>query len=352
MQARSPSTPIDVKIRPSNGSGDIDLNVPLGVTVKEIREELMKRNVITASSKAKLVFGGRFLSDNESFMQLLEKYDISTPHIVHLIGGAMPYAPAPSSTSQPTTPLTSTTPTSSTTTPTPQQIQQLLQMGNVTPSTSPFGTPLTGTSPNNPFQQQLLLAQLQRLQQMQLQLAQLQQAQQQIQIQTQPDNVAQPPLDANQMPQRLVEERPRNHIVINVRIGPFLTALFRIAILCIVLFPRQGWAVWLKFTLLFTVIWLIFQYGGHLLDFFRGRPQQNQQQRPENANQNANAPVRQDNPVQAPPPNVTEAVPPHPPRGPIGTLLHIIYLFVVSLSPSYQPRGYVAPPEDLHEHED
>jgi hypothetical protein len=369
---RNAGTPIELIIRPVSGyHGDINVTMTLGSTVRDLKNELIKRKVFSPNNnKVKLVFGGRMLSDDDNFMQLLSTYDISTPHAVHLIGlpTNMPPSTSTSNTNQPATPLHSP---STANTPTTQQIQQLIQqqqllqqlqaIRGITTGVNPLGSaiPLTGntTSQINPFQQQQqqqVLQQLQILQQIQAAQLQLQQQLAQIQQQQQPapqpENV-QGPLDANQMPQRLIgEERPRNHIVINVRIGPFITALFRIAVLCIILFPRQGWVTWLKFTLLFTGIWMVFQYGGAVRDFFLG--DQNQQQQPRNDNVAPGNGAQPVNNVPMDVTNVTEAIPPQPPRGPVGTLFHIIYLFIVSLSPTYQPRGYVRPPEEAHEHED
>jgi hypothetical protein len=342
---RTPSTEVNVIIRPSTGAADINMKLPLSTTILDIRNDLKKQNKLATTSNAKFVFGGRFVSDNDTLMQLLENYDVNVTHTIHLIGGVAPQTTTPAPTSQPTTPLTTTTPLSATT-PTPQQIQQLMQQQILMMGNNGNTTPGTNT-PQNFQQQQQVLAQLQRLQEMQLQLAQLQARQQQAQQPQQ--NAPQQPLDPNQIPQRLVDDRPRNQIVINIRIGPVLTVLFRIAILCIILFPRLGWLAWLKFTTLFSIGYFLFQYGGVLLDFFRGprapnQPAQQQAQQAPVNNQDQNA--NQGNAPQAVP--VPEE--PRPTRGPMGTLLHIIYLFVVSLSPTYQPRGFVAiPPEDLHE---
>ncbi|KAL0477580.1 ubiquitin domain-containing protein [Acrasis kona] len=306
FESRSPLTKVDVIIRPTT-SREIQMQVSLGHTVGDLKDDLANQNVIIRNNKAvKLIFAGRIISDDDLLLTIFEKYDITIPQTIHLIGAS-----------------------------------QTNQAPNVTP-VSPTNTESTTTSSQDAqtLNRQQQLARLQQIQQ-QLQLLRQQQQQQQQNV---PNQQQQQQLDQNQNVHRLIgEPRQHNHIVINIAIRPIIMALFRICILCVILFPRQGWFVWFKFTCLFASIWLVFQYGRAFFNIFL--PQANNNNNNNNQAQPPAAPQQ-----EAQPPAPTRQVS----RGPMGTLFHILYLFFVSLSPSYQPRNQQAqlPPQQDDEHQD
>lgn len=291
------------------------------VTVQQIRNYLAEKYSTLASQNFKLIYAGRILDQQhlqKKFMEIVKDVHQSTPqntsnvlemetYTIHLIMNQSASKP--------------TTPTISKSIPAPISTTS---SSTVASSTSATTTLLSNTS--NLSQQQLL----EQIAQLQTQLSDIRRelAQQQPQQQTAQNN---PP---QQQPQQQQRENANREPSIWRKI---ITNFFKFLLLSYLLNGGQtSGNRWLIMAFFFFFIYVIFFSG--VLSFLNTpvppQQQRGRQERNENNNRAEEAEEEEEEDVQ----NLNEAEQlRYRPQNFFSHILYIIYLFFISLSPSYNP---------------
>ncbi|KAG2386218.1 hypothetical protein C9374_002664 [Naegleria lovaniensis] len=351
----------------------------LSDTVLIVKEKLKRQGIIDDVSQSKLIFSGKILENNQKFSQVLDFHcdqsvDVPT---VHLFGG-LAKNPKTSSDKKneetievvepktPTTPFTPGTPNSATAILLQKQLllqQQMLMtqmmMNQLILANSPtmHSAPAIfqqNMFPSNPTVQQQTSASRvaeavttpQPQENIQRQPENIQQPAENVQ-QPQEDQHQQPAAAAQEQPQRLVDDNAPPAGAQDEGYNLFYTFL-KVLLISTVIFSKEGWVTWLSCTIGFYLGIILLKYINNVIN----RRVARDQERREREEQARREQERLENEGSEMPQNIElnqAAMPPN--RGVFGTLFHIVYLFFISLAPSYQPRRPLVVHDD-ERHED
>ncbi|KAL9646698.1 hypothetical protein ABK040_001121 [Willaertia magna] len=344
---------LDVIVRTS-GQNPFDERVSIKTndTVATLKSILIEKGVIDQSNKSKLIFSGRILVDQEQFSKVFEKFDaVNHTPTIHLVGGVIQRSPNNQATSTSNVNSTNNITTSSV-----QQTkgnnnnsinvlqsQLLLQqqmlltqlmmnqliLTNNSIMTNPVVTQISSPIQTPPSQPTQNIQQQQTIEQDNI-------VEEQIPPQ---EEVQEQPQAPQQQPQRLIEENVQPQEEGYNVVSTFLKVVF----LCTVLFARQGFRTWGLYTIGFFFALLLLKFINKTIHSRVVRDME-RREREEQAEMEHERIVEEGGEI---PENVASAI--SEPVGVFNTLFHVIYLFFISLAPTYVPRRRVQSEE---EHED
>ncbi|KAF0977459.1 hypothetical protein FDP41_003451 [Naegleria fowleri] len=370
------------------------MTILLSDTVLIVKEKLKRQGIIDDVSQSKMIFSGKILENNQKFSQIFDLHcdqsvDVPT---VHLFGGLAKNQKSSSNKNEetievvepktPTTPFTPSTPNSAATILLQKQLllqQQMLMtqmmMNQLILANSPtlHSAPVVGTSSFNPFpstptpvtpltasvfQQNMFPSQptfqQQSAESRVAEAATTQPQERQPENIQQPENVQQPQGEQHQQPAAAAQEQPQRLIDDNAPAAAaqdegynlFYTFL-KVLLISTVIFSKEGWVTWLSCTIGFYIGIILLKYLNNVIN----RRVQRDQERREREEQARREQERLEREGSEIPPTIElsqAAIPQN--RGVFGTLFHIVYLFFISLAPSYQPRRpLVVHDEERHE---
>ena len=360
---------------------DETLSVSLTNTVYQVKSMLKDKGLVSDEGLAKLIFSGRVLSNSDTFAKVLENYtDRTITPTIHLVGGvsvrpnkaeeieverttpSMPTAPSPNSGNQ-TSLLQKQLLVQQQMMKIQMMMNQLILVNSPTIHSAPAGSafntnvfsslPTTPLSPltANVFQQNQSIFNApstplnrptpQPVQTPTPQQQPQQPAQQQPQV---PEQQEQPAQQQNvEQPQRLID----NDENAQQAEGNLFYTFLKVLLVSTVIFSKQSWTLWALCTVGFFLLILLLQYINSVIHA-RVVREQERRDREEQARIESERIEQEGGNL---PENIATTVQQQVDRGVFGTLMHIIYLFFISLAPTYQPRRAAVVPED-EQHED
>ncbi|EFC41059.1 predicted protein [Naegleria gruberi] len=399
---------VNFRTNVDNRTRDTNMMINKSDTVLHLKEVLNGKGIIENISQCKMIFSGKIQTNDQTFSQVLERIDTSVTPTIHLIGGLCKTQPeVPSATSSkpseptaelksPTTPLTPSTPS------TPNsylllQKQLLLQqqmlmtqmmMNQLILANSPtlvqsapagvnfnsnIFSPTVPSTPLSPFSASAFQPsqnvfntvstnvstpkpqatetktdstvtndQIKPLSQEEEgpiieDIPENQELQREVPAAAQ-ENIPQQNVAA---PQRLIQEenpQPQENAY------DYIYTFGKVLLVSTVVFAKEGWVTWILCTLGFFFAILLLKYLNNVIHRRVVRDQE-RREREEQARLNEES-TEETTTIENNVDNATVE------RGVIGTLVHVVYLFFISLAPTYQPRRRSVREEEEQLHED
>eukprot|EP01080_Neovahlkampfia_damariscottae_P005299 gene5299-8917_t len=322
--------------------------------IQKLRDEYPEKNQLGETPK--LIYGGKFLKPGDSFKDLFQLYDTTEMQTIHLLG-----KPTEKIVEKPVVDKSkSTTPTrpQNELPQTPQTAQRRTfqenspmmnsPMTNFSFSPTPNSTPLSPFSPG--FQQLPVEAQLEIHRQLNALQQQIMQQQQTFNTNVQNTQTNQP-----QGQEQNGQNQNGRTTIFEITIGPqiwdFITQMFKLAILALIFTSGQGLQKWFYFFMGFMTLNIVYQlffyeneeqreirdyqeqqrYFRQQQDLQRQRERQERQNEQQENEQNEQQENEERNSENLP----TESLSSEP-RGFFGTIFFVVYLFFISMYPSYE----------------